>query len=295
MKATPILDYKGTTDKINKDISIINTMNEIPKISIITVTLNAEQHVESAIQSVCSQDYENIEYIIVDGASNDATLDIIDRYKMHIDGFISEPDHGISDAFNKGVRMATGDLVFLLSADDYLYSFETISKLSAVFSNNPNVDVIHGNVIMLDDEKSYEVVSKPDPSLKSALFGQPLKHGATFITKHAYDTYGLYDENCKYAMDYELVLRFIEKKARFCYINDNIAVIRCGGVNQRYRRKTLNECLSISVQFGAPVWKAHLYKSWKITKDVIRSILDKLGLKCLIDFFRVARNKVRRV
>jgi glycosyltransferase involved in cell wall biosynthesis len=270
-------------------------MNENPKISIVTITFNAEQHVESTIQSVCSQDYDNIEYIVVDGASSDGTLDIVDRYKTHMDSFVSEPDKGISDAFNKGIRMATGDLVLLLSADDYLYGSDTISKVAANFVNNPNIDVIHGNVIMLDSEKSSEVISKPDPSLKSALFGQPLKHGAMFITKRAYDAFGLYDENYKYAMDYELVLRFIKKNARFRYINDNLAVIRCGGVNQRYRQNTLNECFSISIQFGAPVWKAQLYKSWKITKDIIRIMLDKLGLKYFIDLFRAVRNIVRGV
>jgi len=270
-------------------------MNENPKISVITITFNAEKHVESTIQSVCNQDYDNIEYVVVDGASTDGTLKIIDHYKTNISKFVSEPDKGISDAFNKGIRMATGDLVFLLSADDYFYKPDVISKVAANFMKNPNIDVIHGNVIMLDEEKFSEIVSKPDPSLKSALFGQPLKHGATFITKYAYDAYGFYDDSYKYAMDYELILRFINKNASFRYINDNIAVIRCGGVNQRYRQNTLNECLAISIKYGVPVWKAHLYKNWKITKDKVRYFLDNMGLKYFINLFRVARNKVRKV
>lgn len=264
-----------------------------PKISIITITFNAEKTLEQAIQSVLNQDYDNVEFVLVDGGSTDGTLNIIQKYTDDIDVMLSEPDRGISDAFNKGIRLSGGDLIFILSADDYFYDNKVLSNIADYYSKNSDVDVIHGNVIMLDDKVGTSVISKPDSSLKSCYFGQPLKHGGTFITQYAYKKYGLFCEDYKYAMDYDLILRYIVQGARFRYVDDSIAVIRCGGVNQQYREKTIDECLTISVKHGVPMWKAQLFKKWKKQKDRIKNFLQSNKLSFIIGVYRYCKNKDR--
>ncbi len=263
-----------------------------PKVSIITVTYNAEKLLDQTIRSVVDQSYENIQYIIIDGGSNDSTLEIVHRYLDYIDVIISEPDNGISDAFNKGIVQSTGDLVFILSADDFLSNNDVILKVAEYYSNNNDIDVIHGNVFMLDEQDRSVVLSKPDSTLKSCFFGQPLKHGGTFIAKKAYLNYGKYSENFKYAMDYELVLRYICAGAKFKYIDECIAYIRCGGVNQVYRRETIKESRLISINYGLPVWKSNVFGFWKSTKDFLKLCLSGMRLNVLLALYRLFKNSI---
>ena len=125
-----------------------NKLNFYPKISIITVTLNSERTLEETIKSILSQDYPNIEYLVIDGGSIDGTLEIIDKYASQISYTISEKDKGISDAFNKGIKRATGEIVGIINSDDLLLP-GALFKLAECYDKN--VDVYRGNVVVYDE------------------------------------------------------------------------------------------------------------------------------------------------
>ncbi len=257
----------------------------MPKISILTATFNAVRHVEEAIRSVVTHDYANIEYIVVDGASNDGTVEIIRRYEEGIHRFISERDDGISDAFNKGVRLATGEIVGIVSADDALLP-GALKAVAGSYVAHHQPDVIHGNVLTLDPSSGQLSVGRPDVTLRTAFFGQPLRHGATFVTKRAYDRYGLFDHKYKCAMDYDLILRMIVANARFAYVNCQLALIRSGGVSSRMRSLTRLESREISIKHGCPRWRAEWYYRSKIARDAAKIWLPRLGLGRIVSAHR---------
>jgi len=256
-----------------------------PRISIVTVTLNGAEHLDQAMQSVISQEYSDLEYILVDGGSTDGTLDIIEQYRKSISHFISEPDRGISDAFNKGIRIAGGEIIGIVSADDYLLP-GALKAVAEEYARHGWPDVVHGNCISLNPATGLRFLSRPDSSLKSAFFGQPLKHGSTFVSKAAYQKHGMFDLSYRAAMDYDLILRLIVNGARFAYVNRELAVIRDGGINVRLRSLTRRESREISIRHGCPHWKAEVYMWWKIIKDNAKVWLTRLHLHQVVSVYR---------
>jgi glycosyltransferase involved in cell wall biosynthesis len=122
------------------------------KVSIITVCYNSEKTIERTIQSVLSQNYSNIEYILVDGGSKDNTVQIIEKYKESIDQFVSEKDEGIYDAINKGILMSKGDIVGILNSDDIFSNQNIVSEVASVFIEKPQLDSIIGNIAFINDK-----------------------------------------------------------------------------------------------------------------------------------------------
>ena len=252
------------------------------KISIITVSLNSETTIEDTIKSVQAQHYDNLEYIIIDGKSTDGTLNIIERYSDIVTNYISEPDNGISDAFNKGIQMATGELIGIINSDDMLAenSLNIIGELDL-----ENVDVIYGNCIVFGKgEKPYR--SKPFPNLDELKEQMALIHPATFIKKDAYEKYGAFDLNYKCCMDRELLLRMYLAGANFRYINADLAKMRLGGINQRtYLNITIPEGKNISIKYGLSPIKAY----WVAVRNGTR-----YRAVCFIRKFKIA-NSIRRI
>ena len=130
-----------------------------PRITIITVCYNSEKYIEQAILSVINQTYDNLEYIIVDGGSQDSTMSIVNRYRDKISVIISEKDNGISDAFNKGIRRATGDIIGIVNSDDMLYNNNVIEKLAEYYEDD--IDVYRGKEIVKNFDSGYEYVLSP--------------------------------------------------------------------------------------------------------------------------------------
>ena len=130
-----------------------------PRITIITVCYNSEKYIEQAILSVINQTYDNLEYIIVDGGSQDSTMSIVNRYRDKISVIISEKDNGISDAFNKGIRRATGDIIGIVNSDDMLYNNNVIEKLAEYYEDD--IDVYRGKEIVKNIDSGYEYVLSP--------------------------------------------------------------------------------------------------------------------------------------
>lgn len=209
----------------------------IPKISLITITFNSDKTIEDTIKSVINQDYENLEYIIVDGGSKDNTLSIVEKYKNKISKIISEPDRGISDAFNKGINLASGEIIGIINSDDILLP----NALQAIADNyDPDISVYSENVIIWDEESDYKVREFPD--LKFDFWpGHKVAHQGRFVTKNAYVTYGLYNVELKYMMDYDLLLRFYRKGLKFKHVDHDAALYRLGGATSNSIRKKRND------------------------------------------------------
>ena len=237
---------------------------ERPKISIITVSYNSKDHIEEAILSVVNQSYTNKEYIVIDGGSTDGTLTIIEKYRDKISYFVSEPDKGISDAFNKGIKAATGDLIGIINSDDKL-EINALSIVAQYYSDN--VDMYRGICKIWNDKTGF--VYNEVPTLYWPII--PIKmrgaHPATFVSKKAYDKFGNFDRELRYAMDTDLFIRFSKYKAEVKYIDKPLASFRLGGVSQSNEKKRLNELCYILKKNGAnslQVWFFRQYYSCRL-------------------------------
>ena len=210
------------------------------KVSVITVCYNRKATIGQSIKSVLDQDYPDVEYIIVDGNSSDGTKDIIKSYSDKITKYISESDSGMYDAINKGLGMATGDIVGLMHSDDVFYDTTVISKIVEVFKNNPNTDAIYGNGIYVtndDEQKTVRNRIGGEYDYKRLKSGWLPLHPTVYIKKTIIDKYGKYNLNFKIASDTEFLLRYLFKhKISITYLNFYIVKMRMGGLSTNYKR-----------------------------------------------------------
>lgn len=204
------------------------------KVSLITVSYNSAPTIKDTIESVLSQDHADIEYIIVDGNSKDGTKDIIQSYGSRITKFLSEPDKGIYDAMNKGIRMVTGEVVGMINSDDFYSSAHVISAVAAAFSN-PKVDAVFGDLVFVDPSNLKRVVrrysSKGWIPAKFARGFMPA-HPTFFVRRKFYDLFGLFKTDYRIAADYELLIRFLfVHQLKYQYLPLNMVTMRKGGVS----------------------------------------------------------------
>lgn len=196
-----------------------------PKISIITISYNSAKTIEETILSIIGQGYPNLEYLIIDGNSKDNTLDIVEKYRDKISVVISEPDKGISDAFNKGIQHASGEIVGIINSDDILLPGALQSIAEAY---DPNVDVYSGNVLFWNDTNGKTCISKPELDFGKLKLQYGVAHPSRFIRKDAYERFGLYDLRFRYNMDTNLLCRFYQKGAKFVHIDKELTKFRMG-------------------------------------------------------------------
>lgn len=200
------------------------------KISIITIAYNSEETIEDTILSVINQTYNDIEYIVVDGGSTDKTLEIIEKYKNQIDIVISEPDKGIYDAMNKGIRTANGELVGILNSDDFYANSSVIENIS---KNIKGYDSIYADLVYVDRVDTNKIIRywKSGVYKKGAfLKGWMPPHPTFFLRKKIYDRFGTYNLALKSAADYELMLRVLHKEnISTTYYPEIITKMRVGG------------------------------------------------------------------
>lgn len=208
---------------------------DTPKITVITVCLNAERFLEQTIQSVAGQTYPYIEYVIVDGVSHDRTLDIIKANRQHIAHWISESDDGIADAMNNGLALASGDYVMFLHSDDYLVDPNSISM--AAEHLNGSADIYAFDVIFATDHGSTLRHSK-DFGWKTN-FKTNLWHQGVFCRRELFERVGLFDTKISIAMDYEFFLRAYRRGAKLKVVRTPLAVMRDTGISSRLDWQTL--------------------------------------------------------
>jgi len=206
------------------------------KISIITVCYNSRTTIRDTIESVLAQNYSNIEYIIVDGLSNDGTLDIIREYGKRIDIVISESDIGIYDAMNKGIQSATGDVIGILNSDDFYIDDHVLSDVAKVFLDQ-NIDACYGDLVYVKQNNVDQVVrfwKSRDYKLGLFKAGWMPPHPTFFVRKSVYERLGSFDLNYKIAADFELLFRFIEQhKIRTRYLPKVLVKMRLGGKSNK--------------------------------------------------------------
>lgn len=204
------------------------------KISVITVCYNAVATIESSILSLINQDYRDFEYIVIDGGSSDGTVDIVNRYLPHISYFISEPDLGIYDALNKGIKQAAGDVIGVLHANDCYGSNRVLSKVAEIITNR-NVDAVYGDLVFYNTKGKVVRKWKSRPATKLLLeLGWMPPHPTLFIKKNFFYRYGNYRLDFGTAADYELILRlFYRHKIKSYYVNAVFVKMLTGGLSNK--------------------------------------------------------------
>ncbi|HLL97166.1 MAG TPA: glycosyltransferase family 2 protein [Spirosoma sp.] len=204
------------------------------KVSIITVVFNGAEHIRDCIESVINQTYPDIEYIVVDGKSTDGTVEIIQSYGTKIARVVSEPDKGLYDAMNKGIGLATGEVIGLLNADDFYRHPQVIANMVALFERT-DCDAVYGDMLYVDrhDIKKLKRYWRSGWYADNAfMWGWMPGHLSFFARRKLYEQYGLFRLDMKSAADYELLLRFIHKnKAKLSYMDEVTIVMRDGGVS----------------------------------------------------------------
>jgi glycosyltransferase involved in cell wall biosynthesis len=211
------------------------------KVSIITVVYNGAATIASAVDSVCGQDYADIEYIVIDGGSKDATVDILKSYGDKIAVLVSEPDKGIYDAMNKGLARATGDIIGILNADDFYTDSRVISAVVQAMQAS-GAETLIGDLVFVQPERLDQIVrfySSAGFSLKKFERGDMPPHPTFFAKRSAYDRLGNFDTQYRITADFDLMLRFLYiHKLSFVYLPQVMVTMRTGGLtNQGLKSK----------------------------------------------------------
>lgn len=202
------------------------------KVSIITITYNSEATLADTIESVVKQTYPDIEYIIVDGGSSDRTLSIVESYGNNISKVVSEKDHGLYDALNKGIAMATGDVIGIIHSDDFYTANDVIARIANAISES-GADAAYADLYYVDKNDTNTIFRKwKSGSYKHGMFlnGWMPPHPTFFAKKECYEKFGSFNLSLVSAADYELMLRFIHKhRIKLAYLPEFIIKMRVGG------------------------------------------------------------------
>lgn len=232
------------------------------KISLITATYNSAETLRDTMQSVLNQTFKDIDYIIVDGNSKDGTMDIVKEFEPKFEGrlrWVSEPDKGIYDAMNKGVKMAQGDVVGILNSDDFFASDDILEEVNAVFENEDGVDGVYGDIKYVDSKdvtKTIRRYSSAKFSRKKILFGLMPAHPSFYVKKKCYDEFGLYSLDYKIASDFDMFVRMIWKGNIVTkYLPMTFVIMRYGGASStgfQSHKTIMKEHLKSVKKHGVP-------------------------------------------
>lgn len=239
-----------------------------PKISIITAVYNCRDTIESTIHSVRAQTYDNIEYIVVDGGSTDGTVDVLRAHADDITTMVSEPDKGIYDALNKGIALATGDIVGVIHADDFYAADQVVADVARAFAEY-GVDAVFADVVFVDPKQPTRQVryySSKGFSAASLARGMMPAHPTLFVRREVYQRLGPYSLDYKIASDFDMVVRmFGADDLPFCYLPRVLVKMRTGGLSTRSWRSNLllnREILEICRSHGIQTNLLKIYSKY---------------------------------
>jgi len=201
------------------------------KISIVTISYNSAKTIETTFMSVLQQTYSNIEYIVIDGGSTDNTLKIAKKYSEIITVLVSEQDNGLYDAMNKGISLATGDVIGLINSDDLFCDPDALNKVAKVFKKNKNLDSIYADLFYVSQQDINKISRRWVSGIQRKFkYGWHPAHPTFYIKKTIYDRYGLFDLSFKLAADFEIMLRFLDKhNISTTYLKEPLVKMRLGG------------------------------------------------------------------
>ena len=244
-------------------------------VSIITVCWNSEKYIRDTIESVLNQTYKNIQYIIIDGKSTDKTLSIIDEYKERFGDrltLVSEKDSGIYNAMNKGLALVKGELVGIINSDDY-YELDAVEKMVEQYKLHGS-GVYYGYCKVMKNNKEFTVERRSAEYLHEA----QINHPTCFVSSEIYQKYGLFNEKYKIVADYELLLRFKEKKVSFFPVDSIISNFRLGGISTGTRKAWL-ETFKLKYELRMISLPVYLCYSFAIRMEIFARKI--LGIKDL--------------
>jgi glycosyltransferase involved in cell wall biosynthesis len=267
------------------------SQGQIPLVTVITVVRNAAAVLPGAIESVLAQDHPAIEYLIIDGASSDGTLDVIRGNAHRLAGWISEPDQGISDAFNKGIARAKGEIIGLLNADDR-YTPGAITRAVAALRTNAQAGWAFGHMIE-DRGGPGEWTNFGDPAYHQRIrrWNPDLNHPTVFMRRSVYEKIGGFDTRYRYAMDYDLLLRAELAGFPGVLVPEIQVHFGLGGVSDRNWHRALGEVRRISVDHGRPAWRASSQLLGRLAKGFIRRALVRCGVETMVMRRRLASQR----
>lgn len=245
------------------------------KVSIITSCYNRAATIRSAIESVLAQDYNDIEFIVVDGSSTDGSLDIIREYADRISIIISEPDHGMYEAINKGIRVATGEIIGLLHSDDFFYDNGVIGRIVERMKRT-HADFLYGDGLFVNPDDTNKVVRNwigGGYRLWKVRHGWLPLHPTCYIRRDVMTRLGLYNESYKIAADSDLLVRYLLTGGlTVTYLNEYVVRMRMGGLStdSAKRKKMWEEDIRVYVSHGLWPTLTKLEKmAWKVPQFVL--------------------------
>lgn len=262
------------------------------KISIITPTYNSEKNILANVQSILNQTYKNFEHIIIDNLSKDSTLEIIKSNYLSKNllsnlQIISEKDYGISDAFNKGIKSASGDIITILNSDDYYTSIDVFTKVVEMFKIS-NIGFVHGNILFNDDIYGSNIRK---PLLCDIREAMPFNHPTMFLKKDIYKIVGYFNLKYKFAMDYDLAVRIVRSTKDFeinqKYINgEPLVVMNFGGASWTNEINSIHETKRILQENN--LWDSFAVKHYylRIFRTRLKGLLNLIGFNFLVKSWR---------
>ena len=246
-------------------------MKDNPLVSIITVVYNGQVTIEKCIESVKKQSYGNIEHIIIDGGSTDGTLDIIKKHGDEISYWTSEPDKGIYDAMNKGLKIAQGDFIAILNADDYY--LPNAIELSMQEIEETNSDYSFAEVQYVNSKAKIRPIF---PLEQNKIYQEMLyPHVSAVISKKIYDEVGYFDTNFKIAGDHDMALRIHLNNYKYCYVSEVIAELEEGGVSSS--NESNKESLTVVIKNGKDIVRSYTtYYKQLIKINLVKFLPQKI-------------------
>ena len=248
------------------------------KVTVITVCFNAAETIEKTIRSVCSQTDADIEYIVVDGASTDHTLDIVSRYAANISKVVSEKDDGIFDAMNKGAQLATGDVVYFLNADDYFVDDEVIRDISRAFQEDDSRTIVYGNVVLVGEPAGIDNVPAKAFGNRSIteFLHNSFCHQAVFARRSLFSQVGLFDRRYKFAADYEWMIRAFKKDRKgFFFLDRKMAFYFYLGRSRQYAEVTRKEAASMQFRHFLSLEYLWYYFRYVLVRSAKKRLLNE--------------------
>ncbi len=267
-----------------------------PKFSIITVVYNDVENIEETIKSVLNQTYKDFEYIIIDGKSDDGTVEKIKKHEKEIDYWVSEKDGGIYDAMNKGIRKSKGELLFFLNSNDFFYNNKVLENVSKQYFKNKEGGIFYGRVFFrFNNSLKEDGISPQRKANKTLPLGYSLYHQAAFFDKKVFEKIGVFDTRFIIAGDHDFFCRAFVNNVKFIYIDDVISVFTDGGrgSNQSLVYKENSEITK--KYFGKVAFLRYILyrKTVRNLLEFVKKVLIFLGLKGLLSRLIAINNRKR--
>jgi glycosyltransferase involved in cell wall biosynthesis len=272
-----------------------------PLVSVITVCLNSSKDIEKTITSVINQTYPNLEYVIVDGGSDDGTLEIIKKYGSSISQWISEPDEGIYDAMNKGINLSSGDWLIFINSGDSFSDADVLEKIINILNEEKNTSgntgLIYGNALVVNEELGIEYkLGKKIKGIRDFYFSfdkQPVCHQAVLFYRSLFKEIGPYDRSYILLGDYEWFIRFFSGKRGYIakYINADIVKFQMDGLSFKMLEQALFEKKKIAVKYFPPFELTLYYLSLPFIQIKFK-ILNLIKGKKIFRIYRISKYRI---